>query len=684
MTLVTFCASPPRNMLHRRDLSITKFKNDASLYQSISAIITMGALQRGFLHVCDAIVSKRSPSDNNAHRNHAHSRAVMRRLALLALLIRIGFLLSMGLSNHLLPDFYGDDSVLTFDLRVKSSCFATQGSFCDCFHQCSWQQTYPNECSSSSILPATAQSSASLLQTTIYPWLLTPLTRWDAARFLQLAHHYPSYLPDSSEVSVFFAASEQAHVFLAFFPRAIQVVAKLLLVCLPVSLLPRTCEQVLILAAWLLNTMCFCLTAMSLFQLTYQLLLVCKCQKGDTDNIVNEYAAKKKKDDDYKRGKGKNNNNNPTTARDSSQHDNDPLVWATRTTVLFLINPANVFFGTAYSESLFCFWIVLGSLLLMMRAKSKWFLTALTRLCWVVATWTRSNGILYAGYGLLWDIGMAVQQHSIWRLVQGMLLTMGTVCVTLHQHNIQGYRNHCCVDETDTTTSRLWLNMLQGKEDWWCARAASRPAWCTLAEAKAYPLLAPFDLYAYVQRKYWNVGFLRYFSLRQLPNFLLAAPIVCIATCAVLSWIRASWLRFQKHDECASSAAAAAANKTHKNTIQRCISWATFSLQNFVVEDAPIHREASMSCSDILVSHPSLLGHYAILGGATLLGVLVAHVQITTRLVCSSCPALYWYMATLACGNTNKRLGVGDAVLAYCLLYNVLGVLLHPNWLPWT
>mgnify|MGYP002050440369 CR=1 FL=1 len=50
------------------------------------------------------------------------------------------------------------------------------------------------------------------------------------------------------------------------------------------------------------------------------------------------------------------------------------------------------------------------------------------------------------------------------------------------------------------------------------ARIATRdaaPAWCR----ERVP-----SIYAHVQRTYWNVGFLRYYELKQLPNFALAAP----------------------------------------------------------------------------------------------------------------------------------------------------------------
>ena len=41
--------------------------------------------------------------------------------------------------------------------------------------------------------------------------------------------------------------------------------------------------------------------------------------------------------------------------------------------------------------------------------------------------------------------------------------------------------------------------------------------WCSLF----YP-----NLYGFVQKEYWKVGFLKYYELKQIPNFILASPVV--------------------------------------------------------------------------------------------------------------------------------------------------------------
>ena len=52
-----------------------------------------------------------------------------------------------------------------------------------------------------------------------------------------------------------------------------------------------------------------------------------------------------------------------------------------------------------------------------------------------------------------------------------------------------------------------------------CQEADTPAPWCSNL---------PPSIYTYVQSKYWNVGFLRYWTSQQLPNFLLAAPALVL------------------------------------------------------------------------------------------------------------------------------------------------------------
>lgn len=76
-------------------------------------------------------------------------------------------------------------------------------------------------------------------------------------------------------------------------------------------------------------------------------------------------------------------------------------------------------------------------------------------------------------------------------------------------------------------------------------------------------------------------------------------------------------------------------------------------------------------------------------------------IQIATRLLGAACPPLYWFLAlslldeeeqrqtretrgAKAVGKQSVRGRLATCVIAYCVVYNVLGPLLHCNFLPWT
>jgi len=530
---------------------------------------------------------------------HAADTSSLSALIRKALIIRLTVLLVMGISCSLIPDHNPGDDVVRFDLRDTDSpsCFCLKGTYCDCGSNCSWESGDGSEC-----LAADDLQSLNVLQRHVYPFLLTPLTRWDAARFLRLAHQPQLYHPrlenciESSDQTCVdpFSESEMAHVFLPLFPALIQTIYSVLL-RLPPWILPATCESVLVMAAWLVNVLSFVAAAISMFYLTERMLST-QGAPSDSSNL-----------------------------------------WARRVSLLFICNPANIFFGTAYSEALFSSYIFFASLVFTMGYRK------MAIVLWTIAVGVRSNGVVYAGFLLLFGLGRALRSGTPLLIrISEFILYGVAACVLflpLWRHNRLAIAIHC---ESDGEV---------------------RPAWCDMVSST-------FNLYAYVQRIYWNVGFLRYYEWKQIPNFLLAAPILTLSSAAAAGWIRQSWIT----------------RRDPNNSKWMLIHWAFDALRDFATDNQNKGSDqSSRNAGSILLGGPKMLGHYAVLAATAFLGLTTAHVQISTRMICSTCPALYWYMAVLVSrSQKDRRFILGDILLAYCLLYTVLGVILHPNWLPWT
>ena len=137
-----------------------------------------------------------------------------------------------------------------------------------------------------------------------------------------------------------------------------------------------------------------------------------------------------------------------------------------------------------------------------------------------------------------------------------------------------------------------------------------------------------------------NNGLFRYWTLKQMPNFLLASPILLFSIAGIARYSSANW-------KAMLTAGLSRTNRTSKR------GYLNANVQCFV--------------------------YYWLI--CVLLLVLYAHVQIATRFL-SACPALYWY-AALQCEGKHA-LANARVLLLYSLSYNVIGTCLFVNFYPWT
>lgn len=510
----------------------------------------------------------------------------------LLLKFRILLLLAMAISCHLIPDHNPGDDVVRFDMRLGDDCFCRKGHLCEGL-ALTESISDDNFCAIPSRQTGTAP-----------PWqfFLAPLTKWDAARFLNLALNPAIRDPYCDEAGCHFEASEQAHAFFPLFPNILGQVSLLAAKLLPLALLPPTFEALLVLCGFLLNTFCLVVATLSLFHLTKSIL------------------------------------------PPSISEDQQSRIAMTTCLVYGVWNPASVFFATNYSESLFSAMTLLGYCLFQSQTILG---SGLGILVWTAGSYARSNGILQSLWLLLYAVSKSClymsQEKTKWSSKKMILQAYSAIVAAIiiaqpmKWHDTKGIDRHC---QTDLPQA---------------------PGWCLITLKKD----SLFSLYSYVQRVHWNVGFLNYYEWKQIPNFLLAAPILLLAGKGVLQWIHSSIKDFGKG----------------KLSLLRLIimQWPIHALSQSVSQ---IELPSSKSPEECLVHNPVLLGHYAILAILILTGTFVAHVQISTRMIWSSSPAAIWFLTYLIIQKEQPRLQL--AARLYPCLYILLGVILHVNFLPWT
>ncbi|OJD40661.1 glycosyltransferase family 76 protein [Diplodia corticola] len=189
------------------------------------------------------------------------------------------------------------------------------------------------------------------------------------------------------------------------------------------------------------------------------------------------------------------------------------------TAVLHALSPAGLFLAAPYGEALFSLLNFSGMLCyayarvqpngpLSLAANLLCMLTS--GLCFGLATMVRSNGLL-SGLILIYDVV---------RVLPGLLGQKSEMIATLMR--LTGTVLAGCMVAGGSIIPQ-WVAYLQ---------------YCTLDQARPWCTKMPPSIYTWVQHHYWNVGFLRYWTLSNIPLFLLAAPTIWVLVGSALRVIR--------------------------------------------------------------------------------------------------------------------------------------------------
>ncbi|XP_064028719.1 GPI mannosyltransferase 2 isoform X1 [Pogoniulus pusillus] len=360
--------------------------------------------------------------------------------------------------------------------------------------------------------------------------------------------------------------------------------------------------------------------------------------------------------------------------------------------LLFSLSPASVFLAAAYSESMFAC-LAFGAMWQLERGQS-W----LSGLLFCLASGVRANGLLNAGF-LLYSRGkrFALRLQAapgsvgklppLWKqllsLASSAVLVCAGVFLPFALFQFYAYLRFCEPGTgPEPSVPQPLLQLARDRGYRLAAMDGVKPPWCS----QRFPLV-----YSYIQDSYWDVGFLRYFKLRQIPNFLLALPVTLLGSWAAWTYVTA--------------------NPRH------CL---TLGLERRKSEEG---KPRAGFCS------PALFVYVVHATALLVFGFFCMHVQVLTRFLGSSSPILYWFSAHLLqehepllrsegtgdqtvaphteksllaspdgsrCRGTpenplvrlllNYRLitPLSKCLLGFFLSYWLLGLMLHCNFWPWT
>ncbi|ESN97415.1 hypothetical protein HELRODRAFT_85515, partial [Helobdella robusta] len=279
-----------------------------------------------------------------------------------------------------------------------------------------------------------------------------------------------------------------------------------------------------------------------------------------------------------------------------------------RAAQLFCVNPASIFFSAAYSESLFSLLTFAG----LLKLQSNKVLHA--SILFGLSAATRSNGLVNMGFIVYYFLHFHLKAILKFDLsfCHNLLLFFIYIflcCSWFIFYQLFAYIIYCEVNKSHF--KNLITNELRnyGKEKGYFTLGDSpSPPWCKLT--------VPIS-YSSIQNSHWNLGFLKYYQVKQLPNFFLASPMLFICFYLVLTYFKNRFYR-----------------SVFLEMMPRC-------LIKKLTNDYELKSKYSLHD----VTKKEILVHVCHIFFLTIFALFFMHIQVITRLICSSCPVVYWFLA---------------------------------------
>lgn len=304
--------------------------------------------------------------------------------------------------------------------------------------------------------------------------------------------------------------------------------------------------------------------------------------------------------------------------------------------ILFCFNPASIFFSAPYTESLFC-WLSFSVML--SCSKGNIFGTIIPFCLGLIC---RSNGTVNFGFLLYYSAQCLLNVNGLFKYLKIVFsLIVASIAGFLTFTGVQYYfysiycRKYIFEMNEYVRTHGIENNyVIAGESDFGIS------PWCS------YPY--PFS-YSYIQSHYWNIGFLNYYELKQIPNFLLATPtLILIIHSSICYLIRNSDITMRFGLEFKSSS----------------------------------YDKAKQF---VYVVHVLFLSIFCL---------FFVHIQVSTRMLASSSPYLYWLCAEYffrECKRSNafdiffkSKTKMAKLISFWFIGYYIIGTALFSNFLPWT